>query len=226
MKKTIQLIFACCLLVSTVNASSIVKNVSPFDEVVLSGNIDVLLVMGNEEKVEIRKEEDKISISVSNGVLKVKRKKPLKIKEYEQSPIEVRITYKVLRRVKASAGTEVTQQETMTADQMMLDFNSGAEGNFEVDMGNVEIKVSEGAQLKVRGKTVSQNSKVATGAVLHAYKLDCERSYVKASTGGEAEIVATELLEAKASMGGDINYRGNPRKVKIKDNLGGNVNEY
>ncbi len=76
------------------------------------------------------------------------------------------------------------------------------------------------------GTTVSQNSKVATGGGFSAFRLDCERAYVKSSTGAAAKVVATELLEAKANTGGDIDYKGNPRKVKIKDNLGGNVNEY
>ena len=225
-KTTLFSLLFCFLLSNVVFADNYVEPVSPFDEIILSGNIDVLLVEGTEESVEVRNKEEKISISVSGGVLKVKRKKPLKIKEYKQDPIQVLINYKVVRRVKASSGSSVTHRSVISGDQLVLDFNSGAHGAFDVDLGNLEVKVSEGAQLKVQGTTVSQNSKVATGAGFSAYRLDCERAYVKSSTGAEAKIVATELLEAKASTGGDINYKGNPRKVKIKDNLGGNVNEY
>ncbi len=142
MIKTTQLIFAfCLLLVASVNANHSTRSIAPFDEILLSGNIDVMLIEGNEESVAIRDREEKVSVSVSNGVLKVKRKKPLKIKEYEDRAIQVQITYKTLRKLKAAKGAEVTSRTTMSGDQLMLDFNTGAIGEFEVDLGNLEVKV-------------------------------------------------------------------------------------
>ncbi|MEM8909306.1 MAG: DUF2807 domain-containing protein, partial [Bacteroidota bacterium] len=145
MKKSI--FFALLLLVSilgNLQADSSNERIAPFDELILSGNIDVLLVKGDVEAVDIKSEAEKVSISVNSGVLKVKRKKPLKIKSYKQRPIQVVITYQVLRRVKAASGAEVTNRATLTGDQLVLDFNSGAHGDFVVDLGDLEIKVSEG----------------------------------------------------------------------------------
>jgi len=136
MKKStlLPLIFAL-LLANLTFANPTTSTLAPFDEVILSGNIDVLLVPGDTESVDIEEKEEKISVNVSGGVLKVKRKNPLKIKEYQQRPIQVMITYKVLRRVKAAAGAEVNHRSTISGDQLKLDFNSGSHGNFEVDMG-------------------------------------------------------------------------------------------
>jgi len=199
------------------------NTVDTFDELILSGNIEVLLEKGEEESVSVKSEKEKLNVYVERGVLRVKRKKPLRIKEYQAHPIQVTVTYKVLRRVKANAGADVTNKQVLTGDQLTLDFNSGSGGNLDVDVNDVHISVSEGSQLRVTGKTVSQESKVSTGAELSAFRLNSERTYIKANTGAHAKVMATQAIDAIASTGGDINYKGEPGKVKIKDHLGGNV---
>ncbi len=204
-------------------ANITILNVDPFDEISVSGNVNVYLEMGNEESVEIREKDHKITIEVSNGVLKIKRKNPLKIKEYKGEPVDIKITYRKLRRVRGAAGSTISNSKKITGDQLKLDFHSGAQGRILVDVNDLDLSASEGAQLKVKGKTISQSVNVSTGAVLSAHRLDSDRTYVKATTGGNANVVANDLLEAKATTGGNIDYEGNPRKVKIKDTLGGNV---
>lgn len=207
----------------TAFANPTILHLDPFDEISVSGNVNVYLESGNEESVEISEKNHKISVEVSRGVLKIKRKKPLKIKEYKDEAIDIKITYRKLRRILGASGSTISNSEAIKGDQLKLDFHSGAQGRMLVNVNDLDLSVSEGAQLKVKGKTVSQSASVSTGAVLSAHRLDSDRTYVKANTGGNANVVANELLEAKASTGGNIDYEGNPRKVKIKDTLGGNV---
>ena len=207
----------------TAFANPTIHHLDPFDEISVSGNVNVYLESGNEESVEISEKNHKISVEVSRGVLKIKRKKPLKIKEYKDEAIDIKITYRKLRRIRGASGSTISNSEAIKGDQLKLDFHSGAQGRMLVNVNDLDLSVSEGAQLKVKGKTVSQSASVSTGAVLSAHRLDSDRTYVKANTGGNANVVANELLEAKASTGGNIDYEGNPRKVKIKDTLGGNV---
>lgn len=217
------LLFLATSLTAFANHRITILQVDPFDEISVSGNVNVYLESGNEESVEISEKDHKITVEVSNGVLKIKRKNPLKIKEYQGEPVDIKVTYRKLRRVRGAAGSTISNSEAITGDQLKLDFHSGAQGRILVDVDDLDLTVSEGAQLKVKGKTISQTANVSTGAVLSAHRLDSDRTYVKANTGGNANVVANELLEAKASTGGNIDYEGNPEKVKIKDTLGGNV---
>ena len=70
-KTTLFSLLFCFLLSNAVFADNYVEPVSPFDEIILSGNIDVLLVEGTEESVEVRNKEEKISISVSGAAMSV-----------------------------------------------------------------------------------------------------------------------------------------------------------
>ena len=216
-------VIVCLLATTNLSAQSYSKNVDAFDEIVLSGNLEVVLNKGNEELVSVKDEKEKISVYVEQGVLKIKRKKPLRIKEYQEDPIRVSVTYKILRRIKANSGADVSNKAPIEVDQLTLDFNSGANGNLDVNVNDIDIAVSEGSQLRVTGKTITQHSKANTGAGLSAYNLNSQRTFVKANTGASAKVVATEAIDAVASTGGDINYKGNPQKINIKDHLGGSV---
>jgi len=225
MKKISNSILALLFLATSLSAfaNPTIVQVEPFDEISVSGNVNVYLESGNTEEVEISEKDHKITVEVSNGVLRIKRKNPLKIKEYKGEPVDIKVTYRKLRRVRGAAGSTISNSEAITGDQLRLNFHSGAQGRMLVDVNDLDISVSEGAQLKVRGKTISQSASVSTGAGLSAHRLESDRTYVKANTGGNANVVANDLLEARASTGGNIDYEGNPRKVKIKDTLGGNV---
>lgn len=223
LKKIIPL-FAIALLIGaqTLYAQS---DLQYFDGIDLRGNIDVVLVQGNETSIEIDKyDRNRVSVSVEKGILSVKRKKPLKIKEYEDDAIDIRITYQKLNELKARSGAHVRNQESIQSNHLHIDLNSGAKAKLTLDAGDLEVKAGEGAQLRMRGKAESIDAKVSTGAKIDAFSLESEYVYVKASTGGEADVFATELIEASAHTGGDVDYKGSPKKVRVDDKLGGDVN--
>lgn len=197
-------------------------NLSHFDELIVSGSLDVQLVEGDETSVSIDEDDGNIEVTVKSGVLKVKRKKLYDYKQYEK-PIDVVITYKKLRTIEARAGSEVVTKSALKASQCRLRFSSGAQGRLNLDIDDLQVNVIEGAHLQLKGTTQSQRAKVATGANLDASDLECDRTYIKATTGGEAEVVANKALDANATTGGGIEYSGNPGEVRIKDNFGGDV---
>ena len=174
-----------------------------------------------------RGDDDDLRIDNDGSVLRIKRKKLYNIESYDKDEaIKVRISYTVLRRIKGSAGAEFYSKSPIEGDQLLIKLGSGAEGDLEVNLNKIEIYLGEGAQLEIEGQATDQESFVSTGAVLEGYRLKSENTYVKASTGGEAEVHATARLEANAHTGGDIKYKGDPDKVKVSDNLGGQVSNH
>ncbi len=206
------------------NARSV--GVSDFDQVRIWGNLKVMLMESEENRVNVEHDLHEVDISVENGVLKVKRDKILSPDSYESEPIEVVIEYRRLNVLKASAGARVKTARTIFADHLKIEFVSGAQGKIEIEANDLDLKTASGAQLKLYGKTYSQRTKVATGGILRAHGLLCQRTYIKSNTGGEAKIVATKTLEANATTGGIIYYEGGPEMISIKDNLGGEVRAY
>ncbi len=212
------------LSVFQLNARSVA--VSDFDQVRIWGNLKVVLMESEENRVNVEYDLHEVDINVENGVLKVKRDKVLSPDSYDSQPIEVVIEYQRLNTLKVAAGAQVKTAKAIIGDHLKVEFVSGSQGKIEIEVNDLDLKTASGAQLKLSGKTYSQRTKVATGGMLRAHGLLCQRTYVRSNTGGEAKVVATETLEANATTGGMIYYEGGPEMISIKDNLGGEVRGY
>ena len=67
------------------------KTLSPFDEIILSGNVSALLVEGAEESIEVKNDANRLDFYVEGKSLKVKATDLVK---YNKTPtIKVIITY-------------------------------------------------------------------------------------------------------------------------------------
>ena len=196
----------------------------PFDEIRVTGKIRLVLQTGDAPTVDIPADEDKVVVEVREGVLVVKRRERWKYSSYKKS-VKVVVTYQEkLRRISADAGAEVIADEVLySADALRLDFGSGATADLEVRTDDLEASAGEGAFLELAGATEELMVRAHTGGVVEAFDLQAERVYARANTGGQVELTANESLEATAHTGGEIDFRGNPNKLSISDELGGSV---
>ena len=221
MKKFTAWVCLLSFLTIATTAFADTRSLSPFDEIILSGNVSALLVEGDEENIDIKNDADRLDFYVEGKTLKVKATDLVK---YNKTPtVKVIITYKKLRGLRARAGASAYTQQPISGDQLDLKFSSGASGEIEVVQNSLEVSVSEGGDLELQGQTDWQEIKVGTGGTLSAYKLKAANSVVRANTGGSAKITTTQSLDAKANTGGNITYKGDPRKVQRKDGLSGTI---
>ncbi len=221
MKKISVFLFCTVAFISTIMAHGID---SPFDELRVNGKIRLVLEPGDENAVEIAKDESKVSVEVRAGVLVVKRKEMWKYSSYKEY-IEVVVVYKdKLRKISADAGADVkSSQKIISGDALRLSFGSGATGQLALDLEDLEVSCGEGAELELNGFAEELTARGSTGGILEAYDLETKRAYARANTGGELEINVSELLEANANTGGRVDYRGNPAKTNTSHELGGKV---
>lgn len=224
MKKiTHWVVLLSCLTIAT-NLFAFTKSLSPFDEIILSGNVSALLVEGEEESIDIKNDADRLDFYIDGKSLKVKA---TDLVQFNSTPtIKVIITYKKLRGLKVRAGASAYTDDSINGDALELRFSTGASGEIEVMQSSLDINVSEGGNLKLSGQTDWQDIKVATGGTLSAYKLNARNSIVRANTGGSAKIMTTESVDARANTGGSIIYKGDPQKVQQKDGLSGTVKSW
>jgi hypothetical protein len=132
--------------------------------------------------------------------------------------------YRKVREINAAAGAVVDHPSTIALNDLSLHFDTGAKGTFNVNIERLEARAGEGGLLKLSGEAETFDGKAVTGGNIKAGELECIRAFVNANTGGFISVYATETLEAQASIGGNINYRGKPENLDIRTNLGGYVN--
>ncbi len=193
-----------------------------FDQIIATGIIEVTLQQGNEEKLVLVTNDfdrDDVKVMVTEGVLKIFVVKSL----IKDAKIEVFVTYKQLRRIKANTGASVSSENIIEIDKLDLKANSGARIELELQVNDLHARLAEGAQIQLSGTTESQDITASSGANFYGFELTSDYTYVNANTGGRAEVIANKSIEATANTGGRIEYKGDPETIKIKDYLGGEI---
>lgn len=222
---TFTLAFLLLGFITTIQAQSEIS-VDPFDGISVIGNIDVTLEEGTPGKITLYTEgidEDDISIKVTRGTLRLR---VLNSWLYKNEIIRVYIPYETIRSIRADAGATIECENTLQTEQMEINIGSGASARLTLKVESLKGSASEGGQLVLRGETITQDVSAGTGGEFLAFDLECQRTYVRAGTGGIAEVVARELLEAAANTGGQVTYKGNPEEQKVKTFIGGDVDRY
>lgn len=224
MKLFRNLIFSLFIFFSFISNAQETLDLSKFDEIIASGNVDVILKKGEKCEVVVwhhNNDEQNIKIHVNEGILKINLLKSL-VRSACQN-VKVEVTYTELRRIKAYAGAEVEGESVINGDRLTLRLNSGATMEIQVEVDDLEVVVSEGSELEISGTTESMDVRTSSGGVIEAFDLQSDYTYVTSNTGGEAEVVAKKRIEAKANTGGRVEYKGKPESTKISDFLTGTI---
>jgi hypothetical protein len=76
-------------------------------------------------------------------------------------------------------------------------------------------------ELKGSAKYVEMDA--SSAGEINGYDLEAEEARVEASSAGDIKISVTQKIEAYASSGASIRYRGNPMKTNTNASSGGSV---
>ncbi len=198
-------------------------DLEPFDAVAASGNFEVILKAGDSEKAFLEVQnapQDEVSIKVVRGELRINFLNSLIYKNYD---VKVTVYYKTLRTVRGIAGARIVTTEALHGDMIELRAASGAQLDLAVNANAIEGSAVEGGMLRIKGATQTQRASATTGGQYEAFELQSQRTYVRASLGGHAQVAAIKALEAVAHTGGSIEYRGDPEENNVRNIISGDI---
>ena len=164
----------------------------------IQGDIDdlVLMVKGDQLVIEFK--------SKKNGFWGPKSRKAT-----------IDLTYTVLDEISACAGANVLSDKVIKANDFDADASSGASIKIGLDADNIDVDVSSGANITLRGNVGSIDVEASSGASYHGLELSAEEVNVDVSSGASAKVWATKSLDAEASSGGSVRYKGNPSDLDL-----------
>lgn len=220
MKKIVLVAF---LMLSQMNfAQDKTVNLGDFDQVKVFDRISALLVQGSENKIEITgKRKDDVEIVNKNGELKVRMKLGKLLKGDD---ISATIYYtKEINSVEASEGSFVSSEATFKAIDFLASAKEGAEVKLNLDVKKLKLKAYSGGIINVKGKATNQDIIINSGGIVKAKDLETSQTSVAVNAGGEADVNASDLVDAKTRAGGNITVYGNPAQVNKKNVIGGNI---
>jgi len=137
--------------------------------------------------------------------------------------VKVYVTYVSLEKISASSASSVFSDGVIKTNRLDIAASSAANVEVSLDANSVMVDTSSAGEVVLEGKSPQLEVEVSSAGDVDAYKLECETVVANVSSGGEAKLSVSKDLEAHASSGGDIRYRGNPSKTNTHSSSGGSV---
>ena len=193
-----------------------------FTSIKVSTGLDLHLSQGAKNNIIVEADEnlqDIIITEVRDGVLRIYSEKNI----WRAASRKVTVTCTNLEALTATSGSDVYGKTVITANKLKVSSSSGADIRIEVDTDDVETSTSSGSSIRIKGTSTTHSSKATSGSSIDAYGLKSKDVSVNVSSGADINIYASESLHAKASSGGDIDVKGNPKTVSKKSTSGGSV---
>jgi hypothetical protein len=221
MKKFLIVFLAC--ITSTVFAQQTeTRNLASFTGVKVSEGISVYLKKGDKEsaKVEVTgTSPSNVITEVSGSYLKVHMREG----NHRNVNVKVYVTYSSLEKLYASSAGNLYASETIKAPDMEINASSAGTIEVVVETGRLEARASSAGDVEVKGKARVVIMDASSAGEVDGYDLEADDAEVEASSGGSVKLSVKTGIDARASSGGSIRYRGNPDKSNTTSSSGGSV---
>jgi hypothetical protein len=220
MKKVVILLFFITGIVSAQN--DITKRLGDFHEVKTYRGLDVELIKANNPKVEIRgNKADQVVIKNVNGVIKISM---TLVETFSAQDVNVHLYYvDDLDNIVANEGSVIHSDDVIKQKKISVKAEEAGEVKLELNVNYLDVKSYTGGKVRLKGKAINQNVYVHTGGMYEGEDIDSEYINISGSTGGNATVYATKLVDANANLGATIRIKGDPKEVKKTESLGGYV---
>jgi hypothetical protein len=209
------------LLISSLTFAQTEKKVGDFHKVTAFDQITVELISSDENKVELSGvNSDEVELVNKNGELKLRM--PL-TNLLKGNQVKAKVYYTDLDAIEANEGSQISNNDVIKATNFDIIAKEGAKIDISLDVAKATVKLTSGAIVKTSGTAKNQDVLVSAGAIYNGKDLTTEQTSISSNAGGEAEVFATEFIDAKARAGSDIMIYGNPKQVTKKTFAAGHI---
>lgn len=218
------LITLCCLFGSAASMAQEEKNLvydanvalrkaSDFREIEVSGAIDLYLSQGTEEAVAVSASSDeirdRIRTEVRNGVLHIFfDTKGINWRSWGNSKMKAYVTFKDLKKVEASGACNVKTAGSIKASELRIELSGASDFTGSVQTDKLVVDVSGASNAKLSGTAVRADIDASGACSIRAFDLKVDYCKVEASGASGIRIHVNKELNAEASGGSNIYYRG------------------
>lgn len=211
------------LFISSLGFSQVEKEVGDFTKVTSFDKIDVLLIASNENKVVLNGSgSEEVELVNKNGELKIRM--PL-TKLLSGDDVSTTVYFKKLEALEANEGSRISCESILKSTAFDVIAKEGSEVKLKIDVAKLSLRVANGSTIKIEGKATNQDVLVNSGGIYEAENLITSQTTITANAGGNADVYATDLVEAKVRAGGQILIYGKPKQINQKVIAGGKIEE-
>lgn len=184
--------------------------VSNFDEVQVSGAIDVYVTQGPLQPVKIEADanlQEYIEVLVSGNRLVIRTKQGFNLDP--TNDMKVRVTAPVYKNIEVSGACDVTSENQITSTEKIEMGVSGA-GEIKMDISAPEVTVglTGAGSATLKGETKKFDISLSGAGHIRCFDLKSETANVDITGAGSAEVFASVAIKGNISGAGSVKYKG------------------
>lgn len=211
------------LLINQVALSQRTEKLGAFNKISAFDQIDVWLIPSTESKIILAGEgADEVEIINKNGELKLRM--PL-TKLLKGDNVSATVYYQNIDAVEANEGSRIASDAIIKATSLNVNAKEGAEIQLLTEVTSLMVKAVNGASVTIDGKATNQDIILNSGAMYFGSKLATSITTITVNAGGDADVNASELVDAKVRAGGLITIFGKPKQIHQKIIAGGRIEQ-
>jgi hypothetical protein len=211
------------LLISSIAFSQAEKSVGDFNKVTSFDQIEVLLIPSDENKVVLDGSgSEDVEIVNKNGELKIRMRLT---KMLSGENISATVYYKNIDAVEANEGSQISSEATFNSTTFDIIAKEGSQIKIKINVDRLTVRVANGSTISISGTAKNQDVLINSGGIYEAERLKTSQTIITANAGGDADVYATDLVDAKVRAGGDIRIYGKPKQINQKIIAGGTIKE-
>lgn len=198
---------------------AVIRAASPFHQIDVYDNIDVILTQDTTEKIEVvapQHLEPNISTRIENGILTLRNEGNCTGLRKASEKITVYVHLKKLDKILYAGSGNITSANTLIADNIMFYSQEGA-GNIDVTLNAVQTFsyiMDENADIVLHGTSEVCWSYTASRGTIDFSDLVVKKMIIEYGGVRDAVINVTEDLDAIIYYKGHLFYKGNPHITK------------
>jgi len=223
MKKLLNLVIFIFVVSLSFAQQSEVRSIGSFTGVKSGQAIDVYLKKGDKESVRVEVTGGKLSdvlTEISGSYLRIRM---LDDNGYKKINVKVYVTYVNLNKVSASSASNVFSDGTIRAGSFEISVSSAASVELSLVAESLTAEASSAGDVVLEGKVKKLEVEASSAGEIDAYSLESEDVKADVSSGGSIKVNVSRQLDAHASSGGSVRYRGAPTRTNTNSSSGGSV---
>lgn len=206
------------------------RHLSGFNGVSLAGSYDVYITQGATESVKVEAPEDVIShiiTEVDGGMLKIYNKNNDNFHWGDlfghHKRIIIYVAAKDLNSVSVSGSGDIFFKGGIHTNALKLRVSGSGDMLGAVEVKTLESSISGSGDMKLSGHAESSSVRVVGSGDFTARNLLTVYTAVHVSGSGDADINASDKIDASVAGSGDIHYTGGPKHVSSSKSGSGDI---
>ena len=196
------------------------RQVSSFNEISVSGGIDLYLSPDEKETVVVSANDnryrDRIITRVVDNRLEIFYENKGNIRWPDNMKLKAYVSFKTLQKLKASGSSDVYVNGVIKSEKLEIRLSGSSDFKGAIKVDEFVLSQSGSSDSRISGTADRVTIDVSGSSNVKAYEMAVNYCDVEASGASDIQITVNKELSARASGASDINYMGSGIIKEVK----------